>query len=133
MKRHHLTKFESESRLFSPERITLKQRRDVLASEERLQLKKVITPTVLDLLTLHSAVCFRSCFCIQEEFEYPVLQNGSSKVPTYTKSHVPISFAKKGNKRKVVCQSRLLSRQIFVLSSYQALKIGDFKIGWCKN
>ena len=40
----------------------------------------------------------------------------------------------KGKKQKAVCESKLLSRQNFVLSSYQAIKIADLNnIGCCGN
>ena len=40
IKRHHVTKFQNESRMLSLKRITWKQRRYVLASEKELQLSK---------------------------------------------------------------------------------------------
>ena len=50
LKRHHVTKFQKEVRLLSLKRVTWKQRRDVLASEKELQLIKVITSPVINLL-----------------------------------------------------------------------------------
>ena len=50
VERHHVTKFQNEVRLFSKERVTSKQRRDVLASEKGLQLIKVITPPLINHL-----------------------------------------------------------------------------------
>ena len=40
----------------------------------------------------------------------------------------------KGKEQKAVCESKLLSRQSYVFSSYQAIKIADFNmIGCCGN
>ena len=97
-KRHHLTEFQNESRLISVKRITWKQRRDNLASEKVLQLGKVHTLSVINHLSWHGAVCSRSWFCIQQEFECPVSYKvGTSKVSTFMKSHVPNWFAWEGS------------------------------------
>ena len=58
VKRHHVTKFQNKNQFFSPERITWKQRRDVLSSKEVLQLIKVITPPVINHLSWHGAIFF---------------------------------------------------------------------------
>ena len=101
---------------------------------KRLQLIKVITPSVLNQISWHGAVCSCSCFCIQQEFEYPVnYRAGTSKISTFTKSHVPKWFTQEGNKQKAACQSRRFSQQNVVLSSYQALNCADLKIEWCGN
>ena len=127
------TKYEVQ--LIFLKKITWKQRRDVLASEKGLQPIKINTPPVISHLSWHGTVCPRFCFCVQQQvFEY----SGSyiavaSKVSSWTKSHVPNWFAEKGKKRKAACQSRLSCWQIFMLSSYQALKFADFNIGWCGN
>ena len=97
-KRHRLTEFQNESRLISVKRITWKQRRDNLASEKVLQLGKVHTLSVINHLSWHGAVCSRSWFCIQQEFECPVSYKvGTSKVSTFMKSHVPNWFAWEGS------------------------------------
>ena len=93
IKRHHVARFKSEVRLLSLKRTTWKQRRDILASERGLQLIKVITPPVLNHLAWYGAVCPRSCFCVQQKFDYPVIYKaGTFKVSTFTKSHVPSWF-----------------------------------------
>ena len=93
IKIHLATKLQNEVRLGSLKRITWKQRRDVLASEKGLQLIKVITPPVINHLSWHGAVCSRSCLCIQHKSEYLVsYRPGTSKVSTFTKSHVPNWF-----------------------------------------
>ena len=86
-KRHHVTKCQNEVRLFSPERINWRQRRDVMASEKRLQLIKVITPLVINHFPWYGAVCFRPWFCVlqqqqqQQEFEISgSYKSGASKV-----------------------------------------------------
>ncbi len=93
LKRHHVAKLQSEVRLLSIKRKTWKQRRDILVSERALQLIKFITPPVLNHLSWYGAVCPHSCFCVQQQFDYPVsYKAASSKVSTFTKSHVPSWF-----------------------------------------
>ena len=93
IKRHHVVKFRSEVRLLSLKRTTWKQRRDILASERGLQLIKVITPPVINHLSWFGPVCPRSCFCVQQKFDYSFSYKvGTSKVSTFTKSHVPNWF-----------------------------------------
>ena len=90
IKRLHVAKFQSEVRLLSLKRTTWKQRRDMPASERGLQLIKVITPPVINLLSCNGAVCPRSCFCVHQMFDYPVsYKAGTSKVSTFKKLHVP--------------------------------------------
>ena len=90
IKRHHVVTFHSEVRLLSLKRTTWKRRRDILASERGLQLTKVITPPVLNHLSCYGPVCPRSCFCVQQKFDHSVrYKAGTSKVSTFTKSHVP--------------------------------------------
>ena len=92
-KKHHVVKFFSEVRLLSLKRTTWKQRREILASERGLQLIKVITPPVTNHVSWYGPVCPRSCFCVQQKFEYSVsYKAGTSKVSTSTKSHVPNWF-----------------------------------------
>ena len=92
-KRHHVVKFQSQIRLRPLKRTTWKQRRDILASERGLELIKVITPPVANHLSWYGPVCPRSCFCVQQKFDYPVsYKAGTSNVSTFTKSHVPNWF-----------------------------------------
>ena len=72
IKRHHVVTFQIEVRLLSLKRTTWKQRRDILASERGLQLIKVNTPTVINHLCSYGPVCPRTCFCVQQKFDYPV-------------------------------------------------------------
>ena len=66
MKRHNFTKFQKKSLIALSNKILLEERRDVVASENGLQLKKVITPPVINHLSWRGAACCRSCFCIQQ-------------------------------------------------------------------
>ena len=84
--------FQSEIRLFFLKKTTWKQRPDFLASEKGLQLLKVITPPVITRLLWYGAVYSRPYFCVeqQQKFEYPVsYKAGTSKVPSWPKTHVP--------------------------------------------
>ena len=93
IKRHHVAKFQSEVQRLSLKRTTWKQRRDMLASERRLQLIAVITSPVINHLSWYGTVCHRSFFCVKQKFDYPVsYKAGASKVSTFTKSHVPNWF-----------------------------------------
>ena len=74
-------------------RTTWKKRRDILVSERGLQIIKVITPPVINHLSWSGPVCPRSCFWVQEKFDYPVSYKAwTSKVSTFTKSHLPNWF-----------------------------------------
>ena len=93
IKRHDVTKFQNEVRQLSLKRTASKQRRDILASERGLQLIKLITPPVKNHLSWYGAVCPPSCFCVQQKIDYPVsYKAATSKVSTFTKSHVPSWF-----------------------------------------
>ena len=48
MKRHHVAKFQNDVELFTLKRTTWKRRRDILASENGLQLIEVITPALIN-------------------------------------------------------------------------------------
>ena len=63
----------SEFQLLSLKRTTWKQKRDIPASEKRLQLKKIMTIPVTNHMSWHAAVCPRSCFCEQQEFKHPII------------------------------------------------------------
>ena len=94
--------FQSEVRLSSLKRTTWKQRRDILASERGLQLIKVVTPPVINHVSSYGAVRPRSCFCVQQKFDYPVgYKAGTSKLPTFTKSHVKDDSLKKEINKKL--------------------------------
>ena len=120
IKRHYVAKFQRELWLLSLRRTTWKQKkRDILASERGLQPIKVITPLVINHLSWYGAKCPRSCFCVQQKFDYPVsYKAGTSKVSTFTKSHVSSWFTLEGDKQKIIFQSILFSSQQFVLSTY---------------
>ena len=93
IKRHHVAKFQNEVRPLSLKRTTQKQRRDILASERGLQLIKVITPPVIKRLSWYGPVCPRSCFCVEQKFDYSVSYKAwTSKVSTFTTSDVPNWF-----------------------------------------
>ena len=92
-KRHHVAKFLSEVQQLSLKQTASKQRRDILASEWGLQLIKVVTPPVINLLSWYGAVYPPSCSRVQQKFDYPVsYKAGTSKIPNFTKSHVPSWF-----------------------------------------
>ena len=93
IKRQHVVKFQNQVRLLSLKRTIWKQRRDILVSERGSQLIKVITSPVINHLSCYRPVCPRSCFCVQQKFDYSVsYKAGTSKVSTFTKSHVPNWF-----------------------------------------
>ena len=136
IKRHHVAKFPEEFRLLSIKRTTWNQRSDVLASEKGAQLLKVITPPIKNHLSWYGAFSTCSCFCVQQNFDYPVSYKAeSSKVSTFIKSHVPSWFTQEGvgDKQKFFFQSRLFSRQNIVLSTYQALNFTNFSFWRCGN
>ena len=90
IKRHHVAKFPREVRLLSLKRTIWKQRSNILASGRGLQLIKIITHPVLNHLSRYGVVFPRSCFCVQQKFDYPVsYKAGTSKVSTFTKSDAP--------------------------------------------
>ena len=129
-----MAKFQIEVWLLSLKHTTSKQRRDNLASKIGLQLIKVITPPVINTLFRFGAVYPRSCLCVQQKFDYPGnYKAGTSKVSTFTKSYVPNWFTEEVDKQKFIFQSRLFSRQAFVLSTYQAVKATSFKFGYCRS
>ena len=69
IKRRQRAKFQREVQLLSLERTTWQQTRDILISQKRLQLFKVITPPVLNIFSWFGAVSPRSCFCVQQKFD----------------------------------------------------------------
>ena len=129
-RKHHMAKFQSEVRLLSPKHTAWKQRREILASERRLQLFKVITPPVIKQLSWYGAVCPRSCFCVQQKFDYPVsYKAGTSKVSTFTKSNVQSWFTYEGDKQKRFSKADSLVDKILFcprikLSNSQILILG---------
>ena len=64
IKRHHVVKFQGEVWFISLKRTTWNQRRNVLLSEKRLQLKAVITPPAINHLSWYGAVCSCASFCV---------------------------------------------------------------------
>ena len=72
------------------------------------------------------------------------VKNNSFKTQSFTKQELPkfqasqnptckiVSLKEEINK-KYLCQSRLSGRQIFVLSTKQALNFADFRLGWRTN
>ena len=93
-KNYHVATFQSEFWLLPLKRTNWKQRSYILASERGLQLNKVFIPPVINDFSWHGAICPRSCFRVQQKFDYPVSSKaGTSKVSTFTKSHVPNWFS----------------------------------------
>ena len=91
---YHVIQFQNELRLLLVIRITWKQRRDVLESKKWVQLIKVKTLPVLSHFPWHGALFSRLCFCVQQNFENPVSYHaGTSRISSFTKSHVPNWFA----------------------------------------
>ena len=133
MKRHQVAKFQSSVQFLSLKRIACKQRRDILASDKNLQLIKVITLPVTNQSSWHGAVYPRSCFCVQQEFGYPVNRKAGAFKKSFAKSDVPNWFISEGDQQKKIFQSPLLSRQKFVLSTCQALNFKNFDCGWFKK
>ena len=92
-KRHPVLNFQSTMWVLTLKRTTWEQRRDILASDKDLQPIKVVTPPVIKRLSCYGAVCSRSCFCVKQNFDYPVSYRAeTSKVSTFRKSHVPSWF-----------------------------------------
>ena len=122
--------------MLSLNRVTWKQRRDIQASVNGLQLIKVVTlPSLTVCLDMEQFVLVLA-FSVKkhQEFEYSGSYNAAaSKASSWTKFHIPNWFAEKVNKQNTVSQCRLFSRQNFVLSLYQALIFAHFKIGWSEN
>ena len=130
IKRHHVTKFQNEVRLLFLKRTFWKQSREVLASEKWLQFLQVNTPPVTNRLSWYGAVCFPACFCVQQqqqEFECSgCYKAGTSKVSSWTKSHVPFWFTWNGNKQKLFAKvdtlvDKTLSCSRIKLSNSQTL------------
>ena len=81
-----MAKFQSQVRLLFLKRTTCKQKRDILAFQSSLKLKKLSTLPVNKHLSGHVAVSPRSGFGKQQEFEYPVSSTaGTFKVSNFTK------------------------------------------------
>ena len=84
IKRHHVAKFQKEVWLLSLKRTNWKQTRAILAPERGLELIKVFTPSVINHLSWYGPACPRSCFCVQQKFDYPLsYKAGTSKVSTF--------------------------------------------------
>ena len=63
IKRHHVTNFQNEIWLLFLEKITWKQKRDVLVSAKWLILMKVITLPIINHLSWYGAVCLSLLLC----------------------------------------------------------------------
>ena len=132
-KRHHVTNFQNEVRLLSLKWITWKQRRDVQASEKWLQLIEVITPTLMNLLSWHRAVCSRCCFCTQQEFECPVSYKARtskyqpSQNPTYQIDSLDKEINKKLFAKANSLVDEILSWPRIKLSNSQTLVLNDME------
>ena len=114
LKRQNVAKFQSEVRLLSLVRTTWKQRRDSLASEKGLHLIKVITPPVNNHLSSYGTVCPRSCFCVQQKFDFGFsYKAGISKILTFTKSHADqVDSLKKEINKKLFSKADTLVDEI---------------------
>ena len=112
----------------------LKQKGYLPASKKRLQLKKSFRSAVIIQLTWYGAVRFCACFYVKQKCELLVSYKArSSMVSNFTKSHVPNWFTADGDKQKSFCESKFLSTQDFVLSTYHVLDFADFISGRCRN
>ena len=135
IKRNHVAKFQSEFRLLSLKRTTWKQRRDILASERGLQLIKYITPPVINHLSWYGVVCPRSCFCVQQNFDYPVSYGaGTSKVSTFTNPTYHVDSYKKEINKKLTSKAdslvdKILSCPRIKLSNSQNLILDGVETG----
>ena len=100
-------------------------------SRKRVTTHKIITPPVINQFSWHGAVCFCFCFCLQQVFENPVsYKTGASKVPTFTKSHIPVWFAEEVIKQKLFAEAdSLVDKFLFCprmeLSKSQTLRLLD--------
>ena len=89
---------------------------------------------VISNLFRYRMFCPSFFFRAQQEFDFPVSYKvGSPKVSTSTTVHVPIRFTWESEKQQNFCHGRIFSRQNFVLSTNQVLKIAHFHFGWCTN
>ena len=90
IKRRHVTNFQSKSRLLT---YNLEAKKRHFGVRKGLQLIKVINLSVIKHLSWYGTVCPRSCFCVQQKFDYPFSNEaGTSKISTFTKSHEPSRF-----------------------------------------
>ena len=135
IKRHHVTKFQSEVRLLSLKRTNWKQRRDILAFEKSLQLLKVITPPILNTLSSYGAVCPCSFICVQQKnISQPVTKQ---ELPKYQPSLNPtyqIDSPKKGINKKLFSKAdssvgKILSCPRIKLSNSQTLFLDGVETG----
>ena len=93
IRRYHVSKLQIAVQLLSLKQTYWKQRRDVLASEKKLQHIKFFTPPIISHLSWHGARYPGSCFSVQHDLVYPVsYKTETSNKSTYTKLHVPNWF-----------------------------------------
>ena len=86
----------------------LEARWDIPASEKDLRPTKVLTLPVINHFIGLGAASFRFCICVQQEFGYPVSYEArTSKVSTFTKSHVLNSFIYAGEKQIIFAKADL--------------------------
>ena len=137
--KHYLTKFQKEVRLL-PLKSHLEAKKWGSGVRRKVTAHKIINLPVVNRLTWYGAVCSRSYFCLQKEFEYSgSCKERISKVSSWTKPKVPNWLAQIANKQKTVCQSRLFSRTnfYFPVSSSQS-RILVYRMMWklefhCQN
>ena len=68
-------------------------------------------------------MCPRSCFCVQQEFEYPIsYKAGTPRVPTFTNSHLPKRFTQEGDKQNNFAKAVSLADKIL---SFRRIKISN--------
>ena len=135
IKRHHVAKFQSKVRLLSLKRTTWKQRRNFLASETGLQLNKVITPPVVNHLSLYGTVCSCSCFCVQQKLNTQSVTK--QELPKYQPSQNPtyhFHSLKKEINEKLFSNidslvDKILSRPRIKLSNSQTLILDGVETG----
>ena len=134
IKRDHVAKFQSEIRLLSLKRTSWKQRKDIVASEKGSQLMKVKTTPVKNNLSWQGAVCPRSCFCVQQKFDYPVsYKAGTFKVSTFKKHPTYEIDSLEINKKLFVKADSSVDKILFCprikLSNTQTLILDGFESG----
>ena len=114
---HHVVWFQSKIRLFSSKSTIWKQKSYVLAPEKELQLIIVITLPVISHFFCNGFVESCPCHCVQQKFENTVTYEAGTSKLSNSKSLTYKIHSLKKEIRSFICQSRLYSRQKFVLST----------------
>ena len=134
-KRNHVTVFRNEVCLLFLERITWKQKGTFWFSEKGLQHKKFInlpSKTIsldMEQLVRDSASVYNNkCLKTQKLTKQELPKHQAEQTSTYQ-----IDSLKEEINKKTVFHCKFSSRQNFVFSSYQPLKVVDFNNGWCGN